>query len=95
MSVTTNHQAELVNVEQKPDHNQIRSAHRLLNLAQTHQDRAEYSQAEQVYLRALSLIERSCGPDHEEVSTALNNLAVVYKYMGRFAEPGSFTSGHS
>ena len=47
-----------------------------------------YDVAEQLYLRALELAELFYGC--EEVAALCNNLAVLYKYTGRFDEAGDF-----
>ena len=36
--------------------------------------------------RALAISEKALGPEHPEVATALNNLAVIYRAQGRYAE---------
>ncbi|HNJ42644.1 MAG TPA: tetratricopeptide repeat protein, partial [Acidobacteriota bacterium] len=41
-------------------------------------------QAESSYVQALALREKLFGPDHAEVSTVLNNLALLYKAKGEF-----------
>jgi class 3 adenylate cyclase/tetratricopeptide (TPR) repeat protein len=48
--------------------------------------RGEYGAAEQYCARALAILENALGPDHSEVSRALNNLAVLYMELGRYAE---------
>ncbi len=35
---------------------------------------------------ALAICEKALGPDHPDVATALNNLAVLYRAQGRYAE---------
>ena len=47
-----------------------------------------YQQAEALYQQALAVAEAAFGAEHLEVATVLNNLAVVCKYLGRFAEAG-------
>ena len=47
-----------------------------------------YHDAEPVLLEAIAALEQGFGADHLEVATALNNLAVCYKYLARFAEAG-------
>ena len=41
--------------------------------------------------RPSSWLKKSFGPGDPEVSMVLNNLAVLYKYTGRFIEAGGFT----
>ena len=37
-----------------------------------------YAEAEPLYERALAIREKALGPDHPDVATSLNNLAVLY-----------------
>jgi CHAT domain-containing protein/tetratricopeptide (TPR) repeat protein len=46
----------------------------------------KYAEATPIAKRALDVAERQFGPDHAEVSTALNNLAFVYSAQGRYRE---------
>jgi tetratricopeptide (TPR) repeat protein len=48
--------------------------------------RGEYGASEQLCTRALAIVQNALGPDHLDVATALNNLAVLYMELGRFAE---------
>jgi tetratricopeptide (TPR) repeat protein len=48
--------------------------------------RAEWSQAERMMRRVVSIFEKSLGPDHPNVATALNNLAELLKATNRLAE---------
>jgi tetratricopeptide (TPR) repeat protein len=43
-------------------------------------------EAEQLYRRALAIKERSLGPEHPDVAMTLNNLAVLHKAVGKYAE---------
>ena len=43
-----------------------------------------YRDAEPLFERALALAEAAFGPEDLEVSTILNNWAIVYKYSARF-----------
>ena len=45
-----------------------------------------YAEAEPLYRRSLEIREKQLGPDHPDVATSLNNLAVLYQAMGRYAE---------
>ena len=45
-----------------------------------------YAEAEPLYKRALAIREKALGPDHPDVGTSLNNLAVLYRAQGRYAE---------
>src|SRR2546430_6251142 len=42
--------------------------------------------AEPCYLRALHIYEKQLGPDHADVASVLNNLAVFYTNERRFTE---------
>jgi len=48
--------------------------------------RCQFQEAEPLYRRALAIKERSYGPDHHEVATALNNLAELLRATNRLAE---------
>jgi Tfp pilus assembly protein PilF len=48
--------------------------------------RAQYEQAEPLFLRALHIREQSLGPDHPQVASPLNNLAILYYQQGKFQE---------
>jgi tetratricopeptide (TPR) repeat protein len=45
----------------------------------------DYTDAQPAYERALPLSERLLGPEHPEVATGLNNLALLYWAQGRYA----------
>ncbi|OUL28469.1 tetratricopeptide repeat protein, partial [Nostoc sp. 106C] len=45
-----------------------------------------YSEAEPLYLQALSLKRRLLGEEHPSVATSLNNLAGLYDSQGRYSE---------
>jgi len=51
-------------------------------------------EAEQAYQRAIAIDEKTYGPDHQEVASSLNNLAVLYFSQGDYAkaEPVSLRS---
>ena len=38
------------------------------------------------YKRSLAIREKTLGPDHPDVASALNNLASLYHKQGRYAE---------
>jgi tetratricopeptide (TPR) repeat protein len=66
------------------------SAARLLNKTAYYlNERAEYPEAERLYLRALAIREKALGPDHPDTANSLNNLALLYDNQGRYddAEP--------
>ncbi|HEV8712432.1 MAG TPA: tetratricopeptide repeat protein [Candidatus Binatia bacterium] len=45
-----------------------------------------YSEAEPLYLRALTIWEKALGPEHPNVATSLNNLALLYRIQGQYAK---------
>ena len=45
-----------------------------------------YAEAEPLYKRSLAIREKALGPDHPDVGTALNNLALLHHTQGRYAE---------
>jgi tetratricopeptide (TPR) repeat protein len=51
--------------------------------------RANYTQAEPLYQRALTIREKALGLEHPEVAASLNNLAELYRTQGQYekAEP--------
>jgi CHAT domain-containing protein/Tfp pilus assembly protein PilF len=59
----------------------------LIALANVYDDGfGRYSEAEDMYKRALTIREQALGPNHPDVAEVLNNLAVEYRHLGRFAE---------
>ncbi|MGH6847493.1 MAG: tetratricopeptide repeat protein, partial [Methylocella sp.] len=48
-----------------------------------------YSEAEPLFQRALAIWEKALGPEHPDVATSLNNLALLYDAQGQYvqAEP--------
>jgi tetratricopeptide (TPR) repeat protein len=62
-------------------------AARLLNdTAYYLEDRAEYTEAEPLYRRALEIREKTLGPNHSDTATSLNNLAVLFRSQRRYEE---------
>ena len=59
---------------------------RLNNLAQLLQATNRLAEAEPLMRRALTIDERSFGPDHPEVAISLNNLAQLLQATNRLAE---------
>ena len=51
--------------------------------------RARFHEAEALYQRALAFLESAVGPEHLDVATSLNNLAVLYREQAKYeqAEP--------
>jgi len=52
-------------------------------------DRTRYDEAKQLYLDALELREQILGPEHPEVATTLNNLALLYYNRGQYSQAES------
>ncbi|MFN6496864.1 MAG: tetratricopeptide repeat protein [Nostoc sp. DedQUE01] len=50
------------------------------------QERSQYSEAEPLYKKALSLRQRLLGEEHPSVATSYNNLAALYYSQGRYSE---------
>ena len=46
----------------------------------------KYAEATEIGKRSLALSERKLGPDHPNVGTSLNNLALLYQAQGRYSE---------
>jgi tetratricopeptide (TPR) repeat protein len=61
----------------------------LNNLALLYESQGRYSEAEPLYLQALSLTRRLLGEEHPSVATSLNNLAGLYKSQGRYSKAQS------
>jgi tetratricopeptide (TPR) repeat protein len=47
---------------------------------------ARYAEAQPLYERELAIWEKALGPDHPDVATSLNNLALLYYAQGRYGE---------
>ena len=58
----------------------------LNNLAALYYNQGRYSEAEPLYLQALSLRKKLLGEEHLSVATSLNNLALLYESQGRYSE---------
>ena len=48
-------------------------------------DQGNYAAAEPLYRRALAIREKALGPDHPDVATSLNNLALLLQKKGNYA----------
>jgi tetratricopeptide (TPR) repeat protein len=58
----------------------------LLNeLANSYQNQGRYTEAEPLYQRSLTILEKSLGPD-DPIATALNSLGSLYYAQGRYAD---------
>ncbi len=65
---------------------QSEAAGRLLNQTGSYlKERARYTEAEPLYLRALAMREQALGPQHPHVALSLNNLGFLYCKQGRYA----------
>jgi tetratricopeptide (TPR) repeat protein len=49
-------------------------------------DRAQYSEAEPLYKRAIAIGEKTLGPEHPNLAIRLNNLANLYSDQGKYEE---------
>ena len=49
-------------------------------------ERAQYAEAEPLFLGALTIHEKAAGPEHLDTSRSLNNLAALYRAQGRYGE---------
>jgi tetratricopeptide (TPR) repeat protein len=61
----------------------------LSRLARLYSDQGRYSEAEPLFIRALTINEQQFGASHPNTATSLNNLAGLYYSIGRYsnAEP--------
>ena len=66
--------------------------HSLNNLAELYRAQGRYADAEPLYKRSLAICEKALGPDHPDVATSLNNLAVLYKLKVAMPMPNRCTS---
>ncbi len=60
----------------------------LCGLACIRRQQGRFKISERMYRRALQIAEEAFGPEHQIVSTVLNDLGVLLKYAGRFTEAG-------
>ncbi|BBD59672.1 hypothetical protein NIES2109_24610 [Nostoc sp. HK-01] len=58
----------------------------LNNLALLYESQGRYSEAEPLYIQALSLYRKLLGEEHSDIATSLNNLAALYESQGRYSE---------
>jgi tetratricopeptide (TPR) repeat protein len=65
-----------------------RIARSLVQLGDLLSHQGRYREAEPAFVEAIAILERAFGASGLEVATALNNLAVCYKYLARFSEAG-------
>jgi tetratricopeptide (TPR) repeat protein len=55
----------------------------LNHLAELYQAQGKYSEAENLYKRALVIWEKALGPDHPHIATVLENMAGFYRKIDR------------
>ena len=67
-----------------PEHPEVATS--LNNLALLLKAQRKYTEAEQVFKRALLIMEKSLGQNHPDVGTSLNHLANLYQEQRKFAE---------
>ena len=67
----------------------IQYANALENVAILYYKMGLYTEAEPLYKRALSILEKNFGPDHPDVAMSLNNLAILYSTQARYTEAES------
>ena len=60
----------------------------LVHLGDVLYGQGRYQEAEPIFLEAIAALEHGVGASHLAVATALNNLAVCYKYLARFTDAG-------
>jgi tetratricopeptide (TPR) repeat protein len=54
--------------------------------ARLHYRQGKYAEAEPLYKRALTISEKTLGPEHPRVAAILNNLALLYKRQSKYDE---------
>jgi len=59
-------------------------AHNLNCLAELYRSLGDYTKAESLYQRSLTIRKKTFGPVHPDVATSLNNLALLYAAIGKF-----------
>jgi tetratricopeptide (TPR) repeat protein len=67
----------------------LRLASTLNRLAQVYHDQGQYTKAEPLYKRSLTLVEKALGPSHPDVAANLNDLATLYRDEGQYAQAES------
>jgi CHAT domain-containing protein/Tfp pilus assembly protein PilF len=67
----------------------LHEARKLHKKASDLSNAGKYDEAEPLHQRALDIREKSLGPEHPDVATSLNSLAILYRNMGKYskAEP--------
>jgi Flp pilus assembly protein TadD len=57
--------------------------------------KGQYERAVVVTKKALEVAEKAVGPNHPDVATSLNNLAVLYDIQGQYAQADRSSSARS
>jgi tetratricopeptide (TPR) repeat protein len=55
----------------------------LNNLARLYQAQGKYAVAEPLYGRSLKIVEKALGPEHTQVATTCENMAGLYRQIGK------------
>ena len=63
-----------------------RAAWAYFNRGLAYYKKTDYDRAIADYKRSLAIREKALGPDHRDVASSLNNLAIVYRAQGRTAD---------
>ena len=79
--------AEKAERELGPDHPDLST--RLYELAEYYRLQGQYTAAEPLYKRSLTIREKTLGPDHLDVGFSLEKLAQIYYEQGRYAQSGA------
>jgi tetratricopeptide (TPR) repeat protein len=66
--------------------NSLDVANSLNRLARLYYDQGRYSDAEPLFIRALTINEQQFGASHPNTANSLNNLAQLYKSIGRYSD---------
>jgi tetratricopeptide (TPR) repeat protein len=72
----------MLSLPQRPDEAGPGDGLRLVRQAQAHFARREFTQAEQLFLRGLAILQETVGEDDLNVTVCLNNLGMLYHILG-------------
>ena len=61
-------------------------ARSLNDLAELYRAQGKYAEAEPLYKRSLAISEKALGPEHPDVATSLENMALLYRDTNREQE---------
>jgi tetratricopeptide (TPR) repeat protein len=62
----------------------------LNNLALVYKAQGKYAEAEPLYKQALVIVERTLGKDHPHVATTCENMAKLYRQIGKEGKAKKF-----